>query len=107
LPPEFDWDADNEEHISRHDVASYEAEEAMTDPERVGFDVHDKGKKGIVGHTEDGRLLFVVYVVRDSMYRVITARDFGPYRAILGGLISVLFLPVAAVSYAGRERAVD
>ncbi|MHB1628385.1 MAG: BrnT family toxin [Bacilli bacterium] len=75
LPPKFDWDADNEEHLSRHDVASYEAEEAMTDPERVGFDVHEKGKKGIVGHTEDGRLLFVVYVVRDGMYRVITARD--------------------------------
>ena len=42
MPPEFAWDEENEEHISRHDVASYEAEETMTDPERVGFDVHDK-----------------------------------------------------------------
>jgi len=75
LPPEFDWDANNEEHISRHGVAPYEAEEVMTDPERVGFDVHDQEKKGIVGHTEDGRLLFIVYVNPNGKYRVITARD--------------------------------
>lgn len=56
MSPEFAWDEDNVEHISRHDVAPCEAEEAMTDPERVGFDVHDNGKKGIVGHTEDGRM---------------------------------------------------
>ena len=54
MPSEFNWDADNEEHTSRHDVAPYEAEEAMMDSGRVEFDVHDKGKKGIVGHTEDG-----------------------------------------------------
>ncbi|OFW77015.1 MAG: hypothetical protein A2201_09060 [Alicyclobacillus sp. RIFOXYA1_FULL_53_8] len=75
MPPKFDWDVSNEEHISRHDVTPYEAEEAMTDPERVGFDAHDRDKKGVVGHTEEGRLLLVVYVVRNGMYRVITARD--------------------------------
>ena len=37
MPPEFAWDEENEEHISRHDVAPYEAEEAMTDPERIGL----------------------------------------------------------------------
>ncbi len=47
----------------------------MTDPERVGFDVQDKDKKGIVGCTEDGRLLFVVYAIRNGKYHVITARD--------------------------------
>ncbi|MFD1673525.1 BrnT family toxin [Alicyclobacillus fodiniaquatilis] len=77
MPPqfEFDWDADNEEHIARHDVDPYEVEEAMSDPNRLGFDVHDKGKKGVVGRTEDGRMLFVVYAIRDGKYRVITARD--------------------------------
>lgn len=75
MPPEFDWDLNNEEHIARHDIESYEVEEAMADYDRIGFDVHDKGKKGIVGRTEDGRMLFVVYVIRNGMYRVITARD--------------------------------
>ncbi|GMA59344.1 hypothetical protein GCM10025858_40470 [Alicyclobacillus sacchari] len=75
MPLDFDWDQENEEHIARHHVEPYEVEEAMTDPERLGFDVHDRGKKGIVGRTEDGRWLFVVYVVRDKKYRIITARD--------------------------------
>lgn len=39
---DFDWDLKNEEHILRHDVEIYEAEEAMTDSERIGFDVHDR-----------------------------------------------------------------
>lgn len=37
LPPEFDWDSENEEHIARHHVVLYEVEEAMTDPERFGM----------------------------------------------------------------------
>ena len=75
MPPEFDWDLGNEEHIARHNVEPYEVEEAMTDPERLGIDVHDQGKKGIIGQTEDGRILFVVYAIRHGKYRVITARD--------------------------------
>lgn len=73
--PHFIWDPKNKAHILRHDVETYEAEEAMTDPERIGFDTHDKGKKGIVGQTEDGRFLFVVYTIRNGAFRVITARD--------------------------------
>ena len=76
MPTGFDWDAANEEHIlKRREAAPHEAEEAMTDPERLGFDVHDRGKKGIMGRTEEGRLLLVVYAVRNGKYHVITARD--------------------------------
>lgn len=71
----FDWDSKNEEHILRHDVEIYEAEEAMEDDNRLGFDAHDQGKKGILGQTEDGRHLLVIYTLRRGKYRVITARD--------------------------------
>ena len=74
----FDWDARNTDPVSRHGIQPFEVEEAMADPGRIGIDVQDRGKKGILGRTEDGRLLFVVYVVRDGVYRVITARGLTP-----------------------------
>lgn len=64
ISPQFDWDAVNTDHVAKHGNEIFEVEEAMTDPDRVGFDVHDQGKKGIVGRTEAGRAVFVVYVVR-------------------------------------------
>lgn len=78
MPSVFDWDAHNTDHVSRHGVQPFEVEEAMADPDRIGIDVHDRGKKGIFGRTEDGHLLFVAYVVRDGVYRVITARGLTP-----------------------------
>lgn len=78
MSPMFDWTVQNADHVARHGVETFEVEEAMTDPHRVGFDVHDRGKKGVVGRTEAGRSLFVVYVVRDGAYQVITARDLTP-----------------------------
>lgn len=64
--------------MQRHGVETFEVEEAMMDPLRVGFDVHDRDKKGIVGRTVAGRGLFVVYVERDGAFHVITARDLTP-----------------------------
>ena len=78
VSPRFDWTAQNANHVARHGVGTFEVEEAMTDPGRIGFDVHDRDKKGIVGRTEAGRPLFVVYVVRDRAYHIITARDLTP-----------------------------
>ncbi|UOF89054.1 hypothetical protein LSG31_14090 [Fodinisporobacter ferrooxydans] len=45
----FIWDSWNQEHIARHDVESYEAEEAMTDPDRVKVNTHGvgEGKRGL------------------------------------------------------------
>ena len=34
---DFDWDDDNVEHIARHGVAPWEAEEAALDPEGVAI----------------------------------------------------------------------
>ncbi len=75
---EFDWDDDNVEHIARHGVEPWEAEEAMLDPDRVGAsarNVSGERRFAVVGSTESGRMLFVVFTRREERIRVITARD--------------------------------
>ncbi len=47
VPPMFDWNAVNTDHVAKHGIETVEVEEAMTDPNRVGFDVHDRDKKRI------------------------------------------------------------
>ncbi len=73
----FFWDEANIEHISGHNVEPYEAEEAVTDVGRTGFDVHGKGsgKRGLIGKTEEGRFLIVIFAKRKEGIYVITAYD--------------------------------
>lgn len=78
VSPTFDWDVANTGHVAIHGIETFEVEEAITAPDRIGFDVHDRGKKGIAGRTEAGRILFVVHVVRNGAYLVVTARDLTP-----------------------------
>lgn len=71
----FIWDEENIEHIARHNVEPFEAEDALMDPQRVKFSAHS-GNLGIIGATEDGRRLVVIYVKKvKGRIRVITARD--------------------------------
>jgi uncharacterized protein len=71
----FVWDDKNIEHIARHNVDPEEAEEAFLDPVRVRFGAHS-GNLGIIGSTDEGRRLVVIYVKKEGdKYRVITARD--------------------------------
>jgi uncharacterized DUF497 family protein len=71
----FIWDDKNIEHIARHHVELEEAEEAFLDPIRIRFNAHS-GNLGIIGSTEEGRRLVVIYVKKEGYkYRVITARD--------------------------------
>jgi uncharacterized protein len=74
----FEWDEGNEEHIAHHGVTSEEVEEAFFDPARLTVDVYNtttERRRGLLGRTEDGRLLFVVYTRRAQAVRVVTARD--------------------------------
>ena len=75
---EFDWDEANEDHVARHNVTPEEAEEAFFDPSRVRADVYStetERRRGLLGRTEDGRLLYVIYTMRAAAIRVVTARD--------------------------------
>ena len=79
MTPEFDWDDDNVEHIARHGVSPEEAEQALADPDQVGQPA-SRGASGerrwsLLGETDAGRLLSVVFTRREGLTRVITARD--------------------------------
>lgn len=75
---EFEWDDNNVSHVSRHDVEHWEAEEAILDPYRVGAsarNVRGERRYAVVGATELGRMLFVVFTRRENAIRVVTARE--------------------------------
>lgn len=78
---DFEWDEDNEEHIARHGVVPDEAEEVLLDPRRVpapAYSVYGERRRGVIGATEDGRVLAVIYAARGGVVRIITARDADP-----------------------------
>jgi uncharacterized DUF497 family protein len=74
----FDWDSHNEDHVLRHGIAPWEVEEALGDPRAIGDQarrVVGERRTGALGATDDGRILFVVFVWRQSRLRVVTAMD--------------------------------
>lgn len=75
---DFDWDEANVEHIARHGVEPYEVEEALLDPERVPRDarnVRGEVRRAVLGAAEAGRILFVVYTIRNEKIRSVMSRD--------------------------------
>ena len=71
----FDWDEKNEFHIAKHGVTIFEVEEVILC--RKPF--YQRGREGkyiAYGVTEEGRYLFMVFVIKGAgRIRVITARD--------------------------------
>lgn len=76
----FEWDEGNVDHIARHGVLPEEAEEAASDPARVYRAVHavpGERRWAVIGMTEAGRIVFVVYTRRSRRVRVVSVRDAG------------------------------
>jgi len=76
---EFDWNQHNSDHIARHCVSPQEAEDALTDPDRLAVPAY-KGSDGeprwaVVGSTKTGRILSVVFTLRGTKCRVVTAYE--------------------------------
>jgi len=74
----FDWDAGNEDHVLVHGVEPREVEEALLDPGRVRADARNASgerRYALIGATEEGRVLFLVYAARGAKVRPVTARD--------------------------------
>lgn len=69
----FVWDDDNVGHIARHAVSPEEVEEVLADdPLRLRA---AEGRYLAYGRTENGRRLFVVYVMKPGgRVRALTAR---------------------------------
>jgi uncharacterized DUF497 family protein len=72
---EFDWDAANLEHITRHGISAEECEQAYLNGPLV---IEQQVRKGenrhlCLGETLDGRLLTLVVTERQGRIRVVTA----------------------------------
>lgn len=75
---EFDWDANNIEHISRHNLIPAEVEQVFQDTRKIGTASRKTGSEkrwAIIGRSYGGRILFIVYTRRGRKIRVVTARD--------------------------------
>ena len=77
-PIEFEWDEGNKDKNVKHGVSNQEAEEAFGDERKRIFKdlIHSHAEKRyrIIGKTKKGRLLFVVFTIRKTKVRVISAR---------------------------------
>lgn len=76
----FEWDEYNaEKNWPKHHVAPSECEETFFNrPAVVADDAKHSEKENrfyALGHTDGGRALFVVFTLRRSLIRVISARD--------------------------------
>jgi uncharacterized DUF497 family protein len=75
----FDWDEANTEHVLAHDVTPEEAEEAYSDPARKPAPAYTSAtgehRRALLGITLAGRMLFVVYTIREHAVRIISARN--------------------------------
>lgn len=73
----FDWDDTNLDHIAVHGISAEDAEAALLDPRRIpapAYSISSERRRAILGTTEEGRMLFVVFTHRQAGIRVITAR---------------------------------
>ena len=79
-PIEFEWDAGNRDKSQvKHRVANEECEEVFFDPHkrflREGIQCGEEVRHILLGRTFVGRALFIVFTMRRSKVRVISARD--------------------------------
>jgi uncharacterized DUF497 family protein len=78
-PGEFDWDQGNTvKNLIKHNVSCQESEEVFFDESQVILDDErhfgSEKRKLIIGKTNAGILLSVVFTVRNNKIRVISAR---------------------------------
>ncbi len=73
---EFDWDWANVKHIARHNVKTEEAEQVLrNDAFDLEYRVVDGEQRWTsLGHSDVLRVLVVVWTLRGSAVRVVTAR---------------------------------
>lgn len=73
----FDWDEGNEEHVLDHGVESAEVQEALLDEGRIGHDARNvlgERRWAVIGATDAGRILLLVYTLRGENIRAVSAR---------------------------------
>jgi len=81
-PLRFEWDEGNrDKNLIRHGVTNEESEEVFFDPHKriIEPPLLNGGEERylLIGRTQQQRLLFVVFTMRGSAIRVISARNLG------------------------------
>jgi len=75
----FQWDEWNADKIwDKHQVSRAECEQVFFNEPLVAKDVdhsQDEQRYFVLGVTDQGRKLFIVFTIRNKLIRVITARD--------------------------------
>jgi uncharacterized protein len=78
---EFEWDEGNEQkNWIKHKVSAKEAEEPFLTEEQLILDDIRHSTKGekryvLTWESNQGRILFIVYIIRNEKVRIISARD--------------------------------
>lgn len=77
---EFEWnDLKAKMNVQKHGVSFEEAITCFYDPRQVAFYDPDhsdnEDREILIGHSNQGRLLLVVYTIRDETIRIISARQ--------------------------------
>ena len=78
----FDWDDENIAHVGAHSIAQDEAEQVIINGAAI-LKVDDHGTEErivVVGRTDAGRYLTVVFTERCGKLRIITAFEASPAR---------------------------
>ncbi len=76
----FEWDEGNKDkNFKKHKVSNGECEEVFFDEyKKILKDAIHSGAEDryiLIGKTTNGRILFTVFMIRNNMIRVISARD--------------------------------
>lgn len=79
-PIEFEWDKGNlDKNFKKHQVTNQECEEVFFDEDKkILKDILHSDQEErylLIGQTAAGRLLFIVFTLRNKKIRVISARD--------------------------------
>jgi len=79
-PIRFEWDKGNrDKSLKKHEVANKESEQTFENKPRFIFEdpKHSlrEQRYGLFGQTDKGRLLSIVFTIREEKIRIITARD--------------------------------
>ena len=77
---QFEWDQGNEaKNWQKHRVKKGEAEDVFFDPDKQEYPDPNHSEQEerhiVIGKTKRGRLLMVVYTIRNTAIRVVSARD--------------------------------
>ena len=71
---EFDWDEHNEQHLGKHGISRFDAEDVLSGNHiLLEFQTEDHEQRWVaVGATRAGRILEIVFAVRGEAMRPIT-----------------------------------